>query len=127
MTAKQIESWTQKDLTLSTVLQYVRSGWPDRCDDDHYYLRRGELSVYQGCLLWGARVIIPPKNWEAFLVKFHEGHSGMTRMKALARMYVWWPGMEKDIEAKVNLCTRCQMLQPAPPVAPLQPWKWLVS
>ena len=41
---------------------------------------------------------------EAVLQELHEGHPGMTKMKALARMYVWWPGMEKDIETAVRTC-----------------------
>ena len=45
-------------------------------------------------------------------------------MKSLARMYVWWPGLDKDIESSVQACAECQAQQSAPPVAPLQPWKW---
>ena len=61
---------------------------------------------------------------KATLSDLHEGDPGMTRMKGLARMYVWWPGLEKEIEGSVNSCQECQMLQPTPPVAPLQPWRW---
>ena len=45
----------------------------------------------------------------------------MARMKSLARMYVWWLGMDKDIE---NSVSTCQLHQAKPPVAPLHPWKW---
>ena len=56
--------------------------------------------------------------------ELHEGQPGMTKMKALARMYVWWPGMEKDIETTVRTCAECQSVRAAPQVAPLHPWKW---
>ena len=126
VTAQQIQAWTRRDPVLATVLDYVRHGWPDRSDVHlrAYASRKDELSVYQGCILWGARVVIPSRAREAVLTELHEGHPGMTRMKALARMYVWWPGMEKNIEETVNCCTKCQMQQSSPPVAPLQPWKW---
>ena len=52
------------------------------------------------------------------------GHPGIVRMKALSRMYVWWPGISADIEKSVRLCHQCQEMQPTPPVAPLNPWRW---
>ena len=45
-------------------------------------------------------------------------------MKALARMYVWWPGIVDDIEKIVRQCTECQLQQLTPPMTPLHPWKW---
>ena len=48
----------------------------------------------------------------------------MTKMKGLARMYVWWPGLDEDIENSVRLCLSCQETQSKPPPAPLNPWQW---
>ena len=42
----------------------------------------------------------------------------MSRMKGLARMYVWWPEIDREIEDLVTAC------QPVPPATPLHPWKW---
>ena len=49
--------------------------------------RKLELSVYQGCILWGSRVVIPEDYREHVLYQLHEGHPGVARMKNLARMY----------------------------------------
>ena len=43
-------------------------------------------------------------------------------MKALARNYVRWPGMNADIEEKVNRCNTCQCSRISPARAPLHPW-----
>ncbi len=45
-------------------------------------------------------------------------------MKALARMYVWWPDITTDIEVTVRQCPECQVHKATPPQAPLQPWSW---
>ena len=45
-------------------------------------------------------------------------------MKSLARSVVWWPGINKDIEAKVKDCYSCQQNQRAPSQALLHPWDW---
>ena len=44
---------------------------------------------------------------ETILTELNEGHPGMPRMKVLARMYVWWPGIVDDIEKTVRQCTEC--------------------
>ena len=126
ITAQHIRVWTRRDPVLSKVLQFVERGWPSTCDKSlsTYSAKRSELSVFQGCVMWGSRVVIPPQGRPTVLQELHEGHPGMTRMKALARMYVWWPLIDKDIEQSVQQCHLCQQQQAAPPVAPLQPWKW---
>ena len=111
---------------LSVIQNYVRHGWPDKVDSKFtaFTMKREELSLHQDCILWGNRVVIPNKGKEAVLHELHCGHPGITRMKALARMYVWWPGIDKDIENMVQTCNECQVNQATPPVAPLHPWKW---
>ena len=44
-------------------------------------------------------------------------------MKPLARAYVWWPGVDQDLERLVQDCTECQNMQASPLVAPLHPWE----
>ncbi|ORU94689.1 MAG: hypothetical protein A6F71_09465 [Cycloclasticus sp. symbiont of Poecilosclerida sp. M] len=116
----------QESPNLSRVLQFLLQGWPSHCGPElnAFTAKKPELSTYEGCILWGSRVVIPPPGRQVILQELHEGHPGMSRMKSLARMYVWWPGIDTDIEKSVRTCNACQEVQSSPPAAPLNPWKW---
>ena len=45
-------------------------------------------------------------------------------MKAVARSYFWWPGVDKSIENIAKSYTACQAVKLSPAMAPLQPWVW---
>ena len=126
LSCSQIRRWTDQDLTLSKVKRCVLEGWPDRpdCKEDlsPYVQRRLEFGVEEGCVLWGCRVVVPQKGRERALEMLHEAHPGMARMKALARSYMWWPGMDKEIERYVKGCQDCQSTRKDPPPLPLHPW-----
>ena len=130
ITTTDIKQWTSRDPVLSRVYRYILNGWPENSDEFQditlrdYYRRRNELSVLAGCILWGSRVIIPSQGRAQLLAELHDGHPGMSRMKGLARSYMWWPGMDKNIEHFVSSCDTCQLQQNAPPSAPIQPWHW---
>ena len=36
-----------------------------------------------GCILWGAQVVVPPPGCKAMLEELHETHLGANKMKAL--------------------------------------------
>ena len=49
-----------------------------------YFYRKNELSVEDGCVLWGNRVVIPEKGKETALSMLHQAHPGITHIKSLA-------------------------------------------
>ena len=74
--------------------------------------------------MWGIRVIVPPKLRPQVLEELHQGHLGVVKMKALARSYIWWPGIDKEIEETAKTCSGCQLMQAEPSTAPVHPWEW---
>ncbi|XP_043916150.1 LOW QUALITY PROTEIN: uncharacterized protein K02A2.6-like [Protopterus annectens] len=127
VSARELSGWTRKDPVLSRVFQLVQQGWATQQTDpvfQPYVVRKTELSVQDGCVLWGARVIIPPPGRSALLQQLHQGHVGITRMKALARSYFWWPKWDHDIDVAVKECNTCQQHRNSPVAAPLHPWEW---
>ena len=63
--AEDVTKATKVNAILSKVHQFILNGWPGNSDEIRevfkpFYHRRDELSsCEQGCVLWGARVVIP--------------------------------------------------------------------
>ena len=69
-----IKGWTKRDPVLSQVLRYTLEGWPKAVNSDEltpYYTKRTKLSVKDGGILWGTRVIVPPQGRSKFLSELH--------------------------------------------------------
>ena len=96
VTADQIRESTKKDPQLAPVVQFVQQGWPSTCPSSDllssFFEKRNELSLYESCLLWGNRVVIPTKM------------SGSSPHRTAC----WTPRNEKIIE---NVCLVARHLQ----------------
>ena len=70
MNVDQVRKATRTDPVLSRVLQYVMTGWPHKQitpEITPYFSKRQEITVEDGYLLWGIRVIIPSQLRERVL------------------------------------------------------------
>ena len=50
-----------------------------------FWQRRNEITLEEGCVLWGIRVVVPEVLRERLLKELHHDHPGMSRMKTVAR------------------------------------------
>ncbi|XP_022833967.1 uncharacterized protein K02A2.6-like [Spodoptera litura] len=118
---------TGRDQVLKRVLFHILHGWPNKAPDttlQPYWTRRDALSHNKGCLLWCNRVIIPASLQQEVLRLLHAPHAGVVQTKAYARGYVWWPGMDIQIESVVGSCEACQAVRNNPP---RDPQAWIVT
>ena len=125
LSLSQVQSASRRDPVVSAAYVYTRDGWPDVCPRDElsvYFAHRHELSIKNGCLLWGLRVVLPLQLRSRVLSLLHEGHPGIMAMKQLARSIVWWPGLDRSIEDCVRVCQVCQVEKGKVPDVPLKPW-----
>ena len=118
---------SQKDPVISTVMRYVREGWPSKnieTNDKVSTFRKlsDSLSTCHGCLIHGSRVVIPQSLQSKVLDLLHLGHFGMERMKQLARTAVYWPGIDAAIKMASRRCDSCGEHQNKPSKPPVHPW-----
>lgn len=122
-----IRAETSRDAVLKKVKKYImHDKWPSRVDDTlkQYFLKRHELSVDQDIILWGHRVVVPRNLQERVLEELHEpAHLGITKIKSVARGYLWFPGIDRRLEEIVKSCTACLKHRSNPPKAEYTPWQ----
>ncbi|XP_045763671.1 uncharacterized protein K02A2.6-like [Maniola jurtina] len=123
---KEIAVEIKKDNLLSRIYGYIMFGWPEKCKEDEqaFFVRRAELYIDHGCILYKYRLIIPQSLQERVLFEIHSGHLGIVKMKSIARNYVYWPSIDKDIESVGQKCEACRNVRDAPPKTTLHPWEF---
>ena len=104
---------TKNDTELQKLITQVIDGWPSDKQNVSYELRpywdyRDEISVYDGIVFKGERIIIPKSMQSEILHLVHYSHQGMVKSKQLARDVVYWKGLNKQIEDLVSKCSTCQ-------------------
>ena len=80
------------------MAELTKSGWQQGTFDSElllYHRIRKELSIEEDCLLRVVRVIAPERHREEVFTELHRNHPEMVRMKALARLHVWWRNLIK--------------------------------
>ena len=138
----QLRVSMQADDELALLKHTIMQGWPSSIKQlpqvlQPYWTFREELTVEDGLILKGTRIVIPAKKHEAVLKQIHEGHLGLNKCKLHAKDTVYWPGLNGQLEKlvlKYEVCLRyshskCKQepnLSLGPEV-PLYPWTKLAT
>lgn len=90
LSAKQLARYTAEDHELLVVQKWVQEGWLRHLGAKQvtlkpYIVRKDELTVREGLVFWGHRVVVPKVARNAVLQLIHEMHQGITAMKRLVR------------------------------------------
>lgn len=117
---------SENDENVSEVILLIKNGWPrsvKKCNSlQGYFVRRNELTIEQGVVMWGHRVVIPKKFRKTLLEEVHSSHLGIVKAKALVRSFFWWPGIDKELEMFIKSCHVCRVNQRNPPKVEVVPW-----
>ena len=122
----KMQEATNQDEELHALKEIITNGWPENPKQvpkivKHYWSCRHELSVDDGLILKGERIIIPEVMKKEALQKIHEGHQGVTKCQLRAKTCIYWTGINKDIEKMVGQCKICQQFQKSQAHEPLLP------
>ena len=126
-----------EDPQCQLAFQYCSEGWPNEQDVDPalraFVDVRGELTVGEGLLMRGHRIVVPKVLQPETLKKLHDGHQGLTRCRLRAKMAVWWPGLSKQLTDFVRKCPECTKESKAgkepliPTPLPEYPWQQVAT
>ncbi|XP_051916322.1 uncharacterized protein K02A2.6-like [Hippocampus zosterae] len=93
------------------LMQLCTEGWPEHGPNEPalrlYRADHAFLTVHDGILLKGQRLVIPPTMRNDVLAKLHEGHQGVVKCRQRARQSVWWPGLSQQLNELVLNCRTC--------------------
>lgn len=120
---ESLQEETKADSTLAALTDLIITGWPDSMQDlpDHlhpYWCFRDELTILDGLVMKGNRVVVPASTRTETLNRLHDAHQGLTSTLQRARRTVYWPKLQDDISEMIQKCDKCQMhgnKKPRPP------------
>lgn len=124
----EVEKATIDDPELQRLKMAIDSN--DYTDLENYKTFAEEFGYTGDIIVRRDRIVVPSKLRPRMLELGHEGHPGVTVMKARLRDRCWWPKMDQDVEKHVRKCDACRLValpdKPAPlsiPRFPSRPWK----
>lgn len=120
--AENIACETRKDVSLGKIMQLLEAGRD--LARAGYKSPESKYTLTANCLLFEHRVVIPTVFRQAILNDLHVAHLGVVKMKSLARSFVYWPGIDSDIEQAVRSCKDCARQGPTPPKFNSHHWEY---
>ena len=113
ITSEEVKKATEEeDSLLQKVKATVANGrWNDP-QQSNFSPFKEELSVINGLILRGHRLVIPSKLRKRTIDIAHHSHQGIIKTKQLIREKVWFPRIDKLVEETVHSCITCLASNP---------------
>ncbi|KAK3744210.1 hypothetical protein QZH41_003557 [Actinostola sp. cb2023] len=122
----RIRESTSADQELIPLNKIVYECWPATIKQvpkllKPYWSFRDEISIDDGIMTKGQRIMIPSALQNEILEKLYAVHQGAAKTKLRARSSIYWRNMNDDIDKITQSCTICQEYQQSNPRQPLIP------
>ena len=102
----------QVDCTLAILKYTIQKGRPSTIKElpseiQPCWTFREELTIEDGLILKGTRIVDPSTRQAEILKLIHKGHLGLTKCKLRANKTVHWPGLNDQLEKLALNCQLC--------------------
>ena len=102
-----IKQITDSDEVLQDLKKFIHQGWPDTRERlpttiSPYFVYREELSIYDGLIFKGERLLIPEGMRKEIKEQLHRSHIGTNGCLRRARECMFWPGMSAEIKEYIQ-------------------------
>ena len=89
------------------MVAVTSQGWPTRVEEvtlqtREFFDARGHLSISSGLLTYDDRIVRPVVMREEILERIHIGYQAVTKSCERTNLFLWWPGISKEIKANYH-------------------------
>lgn len=104
---------TDADESLQMLKAVIQQGWPEKRDDlpgqlHPYFSIRCEMSVQDGLVFKGERVVVPRSLRSDMKQRIHSSHVGTQACLRRAQESLYWPGMASELKEYIATCETCR-------------------
>ncbi|VDI61503.1 Hypothetical predicted protein [Mytilus galloprovincialis] len=112
----ELQEHTRKDQQMQELKEVIQEGWPNNkwnvpSNVSIYFDIRDELTLQNGLLFKGERVIIPKSLRTRMIKKIHSSHIGIEGCLRRARESLYWPGMNAEVKDYIQRCETCRTFE----------------
>jgi flagellar biosynthesis protein FlhB len=111
---EELKKNVEEDPTLQRLSECIEKGRMGNSADIIAYRQFfSELTLVDGLIMRGERIVIPEKLQKHMIQIAHEGHQGIVRTKQMLQAHVCFPGINAAVEKYVCKCIGCEATTPS--------------
>ena len=121
---QELRKYSDQDKEYQDLKRLIITGFPNQKSSlpdpqKKFWGIKDNLTIDDDLIVYGCRLFIPVNLRATMLSRLHEGHPGISRSQARARLTIYWPGIDGDIENFIHGCRHCQDHLPSQSKEPL--------